>query len=79
MAAITGLPRLLDQIEHLLPEATGRLGIDGRDMCELAYVGTGNEGFIAGSSQDNATYRAIISRILKGFSQILPCRRVQSI
>ena len=69
------LAEILDEIEHLLSETAGLFGFDRRDMRELADVGAGDEGFVAGSGQDDAAHRGVVPRILEGRAQVLPGRR----
>ena len=73
------LAEILDEIEHLLPEAAGLLCLERRDMRELADVGAGDERLVAGAGQDDAAHRSIVSRILEGGPQILPGRRIQGV
>ena len=60
------LAEILDEIEHALPEAAGLLGLEGRDVRELADVGAGNECLVAGARQDDAAHRRIVPGILEG-------------
>ena len=73
------LAEILDQIEYALSEAAGPFGVDRGRMRELADVGAGDEGFVAGPRQDDATHGRIVLRMLEGGPQILPCRRVQGV
>src|SRR5262245_63147497 len=41
------LTEILDEIEHLLPEAAGPFGVDRTRMCELADVSAGDECLVA--------------------------------
>ena len=73
------LAEILDEIEHLLPEAAGLLGLDRGTLRELADVGAGDESLVAGARQDDAAHRGIVARVLEGLSQVRPGRRVQGI
>ena len=73
------LAEILDEIEDLLSETAGLFGFDRRDMSEFADVRAGDERFVAGSGQDDAAHCGVIPRVLEGGSQILPCRRIQSV
>ena len=79
IAATTGLPRVLDEIEHLLPVTAGPFGFDCARLRQVADIGAGDEGFIARARQDDAAHGRIILRILEGAPQVLPGRRIQGV
>ena len=53
IAAITGLPRCLDEIEHVLPGERMLAAGDGRLHRELVDVGAGDERLLARAGQDD--------------------------
>src|SRR4029450_11581428 len=60
------LAKILDEIEHLLPEAAGLFGLETRKMRELADVGAGDERLVAGARQDDAPGSRLMARIREG-------------
>src|SRR5215831_16395568 len=54
------LAEILDQIEHLLPDAAGPFGVDRTRMREFADVGTGNERLVARAGEDDAVHRGVV-------------------
>src|SRR5580704_6742718 len=73
------LAEILDEIEHRLAEAARPFCVDRSRMRELANVGTGDEGFVAGSSQDDATHGRVVACVLESGPQVLPRRCIQSV
>src|SRR6266404_1955856 len=73
------LAKILDEIEHALPEAAGLLGLDGRHIRKLGDVGTGNECLGAGARQDDAAHRRIVPGILEGLPQVRPRRGIEGV
>src|SRR4029077_14204734 len=73
------LAEILDEIEDLLPETAGLFGLESREVCELADIGTSDEGLVAGACQDDAADRRILTCIFEGLAQVRPGRRVQRI
>ena len=73
------LAEILDEIEHLLPETAGLFGLESGQVCELADIGAGDEGLVAGTRQDDAADRRIIACILEGLAQVRPGRRIQRV
>ena len=79
IAAITGLPRFLDEIEHALPESAGPFGVDRGRMREFADVGAGDEGLVACAGEDDAAHCGVVSRIFEGGAKVRPCWRIERV
>ena len=73
------LARRHDEIEHVLSEAARPFRINRGSVRQLTNVGAGNERFVAGSRQDDATHRRVVLRVLESGSHVLPCRRIQGV
>ena len=59
------LAEVFDEIEDLLSEPAGLLGLERRDLRELADVGAGDERLVAGAGQDDAADRRVVASVLE--------------
>jgi hypothetical protein len=74
------LTQVFDQVEGRLGGPARRFGLDRRGPGELADVRAGRKGLVAGAGEDDAAYRGIVARILKGGAQVgqsQPVERVE--
>ena len=73
------LAEIFDEIQDLLSEPTGLLGLERRYLRELGNVGACDESLVAGAGQNDASHRGIVPGVLEGRSQVRPRRRIQGI
>jgi len=73
------LAKIFNQVEHVLPETAGLLGLECRELRQLADVGARDECLVAGAGQNGAPHFDIVARSLESGPQVTPCRRAQGV
>ena len=73
------LTEVFDEGEDVLPIPARPLGLDGREVSDLADVRSRDERFVSRPGEDDTAHRGIITRALERGSQVLPRSLIQRV